>query len=401
MRVGYVLERYPSLYQTYVLDEMLELERLGFQLVVYALSTPPDGAPVHERVAALRAPVIHTPSFRQDASSYLRVPQFLFRQTRATLPRLAKPVLRSRGRVAIQSLLRAGYLAPSARREGIEHFHAHFATGANVVAWHLGQLLDRPFSFTVHAADLFARPVLLCESLRASRFVITVSQYHREFISRFCGGSSAGRVHVIHAGIRPEAFRSERPARGSRPRLLSVGRLVEKKGHRYLIEALAQLKAKGYDFEGLIAGEGPERPHLTRLIDGLGLAGQVRLLGALTSDQVWGLYAVSDIFVLPCVVARDGDQDGIPVSLMEAMASGLPVVTTPVSGIPELVTEDVGRLVPPRDSGALAEALRELMETPDRCEALGRRGQAAVETGFQVRKNTERLAALFERGGEW
>ncbi len=400
MRVGYVLERFPSLYQTYVLDEMLELERLGFQLVVYAMGTSPRGAAVHERVAALQAPVIVAPSFRRSPFSYLKGAQSWFRHPQAALPRLAKSALGPRRRTAIQSLLRAAYLASSARQQGIGHFHAHFATGANVVAWQLGQLLDRPFSFTVHAADLFARPVLLCESLRASRFVVTVSQYHREFISHVCGGSSNGKVQVIHAGIRPGAFRTERPARSGHPRLLTVGRLVKKKGHRYLIEALAQLGAEGYDFEGVIVGEGPERSHLALLIDRLGLAGRIHLLGALPSDQVRDLYASSDIFVLPCVVARDGDRDGIPVSLMEAMASGLPVVSTPVSGIPELVTEDVGRLVPPRDVGTLAEALRDLMKSPDLREALGRRGQAAVEAGFDVRANSERLAALFERGSE-
>ena len=396
MRIGYVLDLFPSVYQTYVLDEILHLEEAGFEIEIFSLQTPPAAHPQHRRIEHLRAAIHYLPSPVAAPWGHIRANvALLTRSPRRYLQALALAWRHPRC-IILLSFLRGVVLSRRLSAHGVQHLHAHFALGANVVAMAAARFGDLPFSFTTHALDLFARPVWLCESLRAARFAVTISEHNRDFIARTCGADLGEKVHVIHAGIDPDAFAAQHRPAGGRPCILSVGRLVEKKGHRYLIEALAQLRRSEQDFECVIAGEGPQRPALTRFIEEHGLAGQVRLLGAVSQDRVRQLYAESDLFVLPCIVAGDGDRDGIPVSLMEAMASGLPVVSTRVSGIPELVThEREGLLVEQGDVPALAAALSRLLTDAAAREELGRAGREKIVRAFDVRRNSAELAALF------
>ena len=396
MRIGYVLDLFPSVYQTYVLDELLQLEKAGLEIEVFSLQAPSAAHPQHDRLQQLRAPIHCIPSPARALGEYAQaLGAALARFPLRYLQGLAQAVRRP-GRMALLSFMRGVYLSrlPALRR--VQHLHAHFALGANVVAMVAAHLCGLTFSFTTHAVDLFARPVGLCESLRAAGFAVTISEYNRDFIARSCGEHLAQRVRVVRAGIDPAAFAvGQRPANG-RPRILSVGRLVAKKGHRHLIEALALLRRRGYDFEVVVVGEGPERPALARLIDERGLSTQARLLGAVAQQEVRQLYAESDVFVLPCVVACDGDRDGIPVSLMEAMASGLPVVSTYCSAIPELITHGrEGLLVEPGDVDGLSAALERLLTEAAARERLGQAGRERVLREFDVRRNAGELVALF------
>lgn len=396
MRVGYVLDLFPSLYQTFVLDEILHLEEAGLEIEIFSLQTPPAGQPRHRRIEHLRA-AVHT------LPSPLAAPRETIQANTALLARSPRRYLESLtltlchpSRILLLSFLRGVALGHRLLHRPVQHLHAHFALGANVVTMLAARFADLPFSFTTHALDLFARPVWLCPSLRAARFAVTISRYNRDFIAQTCGTELSEKVHVIHAGIDPAAFAVHRRLAGHRPRLLSVGRLVEKKGHRYLIEALAELCRAGQDFECLIVGEGPERDRLTRLVEQHGLAGQVHLPGAMSQEDVRQLYAASDLFVLPCIVANDGDRDGIPVSLMEAMASGLPVVSTAVSGIPELITSGrEGLLVEAGDSAGLAAALTRLLRDAAAREEMGQAGREKIAQEFDVRRSAVALAALF------
>ncbi len=179
------------------------------------------------------------------------------------------------------------------------------------------------------------------------------------------------------------------------PTLLSVGRLVEKKGHRYLVEAVALLRQRGIAARAVMVGDGPERPALVDLIARHQLQDTVHLHPPVTQTELRALLPEADLFVLPCVVAADGDRDGIPVSLMEAMAAGLPVVSTTVSGIPELVDETTGVLVPPRDAPALAAALAALLDDPERRQRLGANGPLVVRERFDIAHSARQLAELF------
>jgi len=403
MRIGYVLDLFPSVYQTYVLDEVLQLEKAGLEIEVFSLQTPSAAHPQHNRLQQLRAPIHYFPSPTRALGEYVREHGAALTGSPPRYLQALAQAGRRPGRMVLLSFLRGVYLSRSPAVRRVQHLHAHFALGANVVAMLAAHLCGLTFSFTTHAVDLFARPVRLCESLRAAGFAVTISEYNRGFIARSCGEHLAQKVRVVRAGIDPAAFAVEQRPTNGKPRILSVGRLVAKKGHRYLIEALAQLRRRGYDFEAAVVGEGPERPALTRLIDEHGLSAQVRLLGAVAQQAVRQLYAESDVFVLPCIVARDGDRDGIPVSLMEAMASGLPVVSTYCSAIPELVTHGrEGLLVEQGDVDGLSAAVGRLLTEATARERLGQAGRERVLREFDVRRNAGELAALFaqtvERG---
>ena len=293
--------------------------------------------------------------------------------------------------------LQGGYLAGEVEQRGLQHLHAHFARGAASVALVAARLTGITFSFTAHANDLFVAPAMLPEKLAAARFAIAISEYNRQFLWRLASGR-AGRdkVFVVRCGIEMSRFAPAAPPSSPVPVILGVGRLVEKKGFRYLIAACELLARRGYAFTCEIAGDGPEAAELQRMIDAAGLAERVRLAGPVFQEDLNRHLAAAQIFALPCVVAADGDMDGIPNSLMEAMAMELPVVSTTVTGIPELVVnEQTGLLVPPQDAAALAGALARLLDDPGLRACLGRTGRVKVVAEFEIDKNARMLQQIF------
>lgn len=405
MTIGYVLDRFPSLHQTFVLHELLALQELGVSLAVFSLK--PAAGLAHEEVGQLRVPVVCAPPL----SRVDRVAAAVLRSL-VTHPvrwgRSAAEAAAARQRVVGTNWLRAQYLAPAAASLSVQHLHAHFASGANVAAMHMAARNGISFSFTTHAVDLYARPVQLCQTLQRAAFGVTISEYNRRFLAETCGPELAERVAVVRAGIDPARFggaplpqvgevgaTGEGTPADDVPCLLSVGRLVEKKGHRTLVEAMAILRDRGIAARAVIVGDGPERPALADLIDRHQLVDAVELRPSITQTELVALLPSADLFVLPCVIAADGDRDGIPVSLMEAMAAGLPVVSTTVSGIPELVDESAGVLVPPRDAAALAAALAELATQPERRRRLGEGGRRIVRQRFDVARSALQMAELF------
>lgn len=396
MKVGYVLDRFPSPYQTFVLEEMLALEARGIELCVFSLGPP--GQPVHEAVGRLQAPVVYVPSVRRPCVHLRRQ----LRLAAGCLPvwlGTLRVALLPPSRLAVASWLRGAWLGPEARALGAEHLHAHFASGANLAALVAARLMGVPFSFTIHAVDLYARPVRLCQTLKAASFAVTISEYNRRHVASLCGQALAWRIHIVRAGIDTAPLAELARAPGPVPLILSVGRLVEKKGHRYLIEAAGLLRDQGIDCRTLIVGDGPLRAELAALVEQLGLGDRLTLEPPVTQERLRELYATADVFALPCVIAADGDRDGIPVSLMEAMAAGLPVVSTPISGIPELVDDAVGCLVTPNDPLDLARALANLLADPAKRLALGEAARERVRQQFDVARSAEQLERLFRGQG--
>jgi glycosyltransferase involved in cell wall biosynthesis len=390
--IGYVLDRFPSLHQTFVLNEMLALEARGLELAVFSL-LPASGL-VHEDVARLRGPVIYAPRPTDLAALAYGKLDALRHQPRGFFGTLGTAA-GAPHRASAAAWLRAVGLAPAARRLGIRHFHAHFAAGANVAAFSLARLTGTTFSFTTHAVDLYARPVQLCATLAAARFAVTSTAANLAFLADTCGPGLAAKVALVRACVDPEDFAALARSPQPTPTLLSVGRLIEKKGHRDLVAALALVRASGVPFQAWIVGDGPERPALEAAIERHDLGSAVSLLGPVTQSDLRRLYARSDLVALPSVVAADGDRDGIPVTLIEALAAGLPVVSTTISGIPELVTEEVGILVPPHDPPALAAALTSLLADPGLRRRLGAAGPARVRSHFDVAASAEAMARLF------
>ena len=289
------------------------------------------------------------------------------------------------------------YAAHLLRKQAVDHLHAHFVERAATVALVAGRLLDVPYSLAVHAGeDIYVHPVLLPEKFSEAKFAISCTQYNLDYL-RDLGvpGLEDGKAICIHHGLdverHPPATNPQDP-----PLLLAVGRLVEKKGFEYLIRACRQLRDQGRDFVCRIVGPGPDRHKLEALIAELSMQDVVKLCGGVPHEEVIRWYDRATIFVLPCIRGTDGSLDGIPNVLLEAMAMELPVVSTTVSAIPELVQDQVdGILVPPRDEEALASALARLLDEPRLRTRLGKMGRQTVAERFDIEQNVRLVYDVF------
>jgi len=303
--------------------------------------------------------------------------------------------LRNRFR-SFYHFLEAVYVAREMEKRGISHIHTHFAAGAASVAMIVHRLTGIPFSFTAHAFDLYKDPILLVEKIRSAEIIATISEYNKTYMKKLVPEIDGAKIHVIHCGIDMEVFTPVPRESDGAIRILSVGRLEEKKGHRYLIEACSILKQRAVDFRCMIVGEGVERDALQALIDAYGLQDSVVLKGAVFQEEIRAFYEDTDIFALACVSAGNADIDGIPVVLMEAMAMEIPAISTNISGIPELIEDGGnGMLVPQRDADALAEAIHRLIQDESLRETIRRNGRITVERAFDLRSEGAKLMDLF------
>jgi glycosyltransferase involved in cell wall biosynthesis len=284
-------------------------------------------------------------------------------------------------------------------QQNIPHVHAHFANHPALTALIIHRLTGIPFSFTAHGSDLHVDRRMLDAKARAAEFVVTVSEFNRRVILDECGEDIADKVQIVHCGIDCDVFQArQKPDAAGRLRILCIAALKDVKGHKYLIEALRILKQRHVDFECHLVGEGPERLAIESQIKKANLEQNVVLHGARTRNQILEMLSSSDIAVLTSVPTPEGKREGIPVALMEAMASGLPVVASRLSGIPELVDHEVsGLLVPPKDTQGLADALERLSVDRELRIQMGLAGQAKVYDEFNLRNSSLRRAMLYAR----
>jgi glycosyltransferase involved in cell wall biosynthesis len=286
------------------------------------------------------------------------------------------------------------WLARDLRTHGIAHLHAHFIHSPAAVAYFAHLAGGPSFSVTAHAKDLYTTlPRNLRIRARAARFVVTCTRFNAEYLAGLLSPVESS-VHVIYHGTDLGRFRPERAA--VQPgRILSVGRLVEKKGFTDLVQSLGILHMKGHSFDAEVYGGGPLRDHLESLVRRLGLEGRAAFHGGRPYNEIAAAYRRAAVFVLAPVVMDNGDRDGIPNVLVEAMAAGLPVVSTRISGIPELITDGIdGLLVDQRDPAALAVAIERVLTDPDLAARLGLAARRRVERDFDLRANTGRLQSL-------
>jgi glycosyltransferase involved in cell wall biosynthesis len=397
-RVTYIIGTYPVPTTTFIDREIQALRRSGLRVHVISLRRPPG--PASERQRALSAgvhyvlPVGAADLLRSHLAFLLRRPVAYVRTLSYLISR-HHPSPRARVRTAGHFALGVHIARLVRDRYPSDHLHAHFVDRAALMALVAGGLLEMPYSATAHANDIYVEPVLLPEKIDRAKFIVTCTGYNRSHLRSIGNGRSGDKVRCIHHGLDLAEFRPlRRPPH--RPRILAVGQLKEKKGFRDLLEACRLLLDRGVDVECEIVGEGPQRAELEALLDRRSLRERVRLLGSLPHDAVIARYAEAGVFVLPCVIGSDGDRDGIPNVILEAMAMELPVVSTRHSGIPEAVEDGVtGLLVPPGDEGALADALERLLSDPDLRERMGARGRERVAECFDVEANVGRLMAEF------
>lgn len=388
-------DAYPMLSETFVSAEVAALRRLGHRVRVEAMARP--AAP--ERAASLRDDV----RYLTEEPLGRRIRDLGWVAARHPLRALADLASRRRWRRE-EEVLPLRSIAPAARRlarEGDRHVHVHFAAGAALSALRLSRLTGVPYSLTAHAYDIYQRPRNLVEKLEASLFATSGCDYTVADLRRLLSSSAAPRVHKIVMGVDGRRFR-RRSAYGGGRVVCAVGRLIEKKGFVHLLEATALLTGEARLDRLEIVGDGPLRASLRARAGELGLHGTVRWLGARESEGVREVLEGADLLVMPCVVARDGDRDSMPVVVKEAMAMEVPVVASDEVGLPELVRPPWGRLAPPGDAAALARAIRDVLSRPrEERIAMGRAGRAWVLEHCDVERETAVLSRLMEEAGAY
>lgn len=423
-RVAYVLKGYPRLSEVFITSEMYRLERLGVPLRLYVMR-PADEDLQHDVVRRLRArpdyltqttslsattlrrwlgenlghfktPLLRT-AHRHPAGLARAATQAFGQAVRARRGLLAPP-----RKLYVKELLLAVDLADRLDDVGdVRHLHAHFAHGSTTVTWLAATITGLPFSFTGHAKDIWTAELnpagLLRRKMDAASFVVTCTETNREHLASY---GSTTPVHCVYHGLNADfepLVAAARPRdEPARVRLLAVGRLVRKKGLDTFVDACALLRDRDVDFEAVIVGgAGDHEEQVRARVAATGLEQRVTLLGPLTQTGLFAQYQQASVFALPCRVLEDGDRDGIPNVLVEAMACGVPVVSTGVSGITELVRDgENGLVVAPDRPVDLADALHRLVKDPALARHLAERGRATVSERFDAATAAERMASL-------
>ena len=393
--MAYVVSRFPTDAETFVVREMNAVaEAGGLELRLFSLYPPPE--PLLHPAARRWAERPHRPTpwrAARDLSWWLVRRPLRLAATAATIVHghARSPSMLVR---ALATLPLAASHARTAEREGIDHLHAHFATYPALAAWVVWRLTGVPYSFTAHAHDLFVDQAFLPRKVSDARFVAVISEFNRRFLEPY-GGGTATPVELVRCGVDPGGyrFRPRCPPGEGTVRAVCVASLDEHKGHPVLLRAIAagggRLERLQLDLVG-----GRDRRPLERLAGELGIAHRVHFHGALDEEEVAGMLNRADLFVLPSIVARDGQMEGIPVALMEALASGLCVVASRLSGIPELIRDgETGLLAEPGDEESLRDALERALD--GNCggadPAAARR---LVETEFDAERSGRRMAEL-------
>jgi glycosyltransferase involved in cell wall biosynthesis len=416
--VAYVMNGFPRLSETFIAHEIHQLEQAGLNLRLFVVKREREDK-VHPVVAAIRAPLTYLPEATSLSGATLtgwlrdNLPTF----ARAHLAVLLRHPLRYARTLAsavaltwrhwprkvfVKEFVQAGEVAAALQRDGeVQHLHGHFCHGVATITWFASRFTGIPFSFTAHAKDIYQPELnpgdLLDRKLGAARFVATCTCANADVLR--ARHPRPGEVHTIYHGLDTDYFSPAQRANGKNdaPLILAVGRLVEKKGFDQLIAACALLKRQGVRFACAIVGEdGSAAASLRTQIQRLGVADAVQLRGAVTQDQLREIYRGAHTFALPCQIMADGDRDGFPNVLAEAMAMGVPVVSTAISGIPEMIDHDVhGLLVEPRDPNALAAALRRVLTDAALHARLASAGRARICQRFDSRCTTLALHDLF------
>ena len=407
MAVAYIVRSYPRLSQTFILNEILALERLGLAIEIFGMSDP--GEPlVQSGVARVKAPACYLDvavrrPLAKIVAEHVRVAARTPRRYAATAAYALVRRDLDRGYTTASRFAcfaQAVYLARLLRsRTGaarIVHLHSHFAHDPTLIALLVKRLTGLPYSFTAHARDLYQTPVrALTERVEEATVVVTCCAANRRYLEHTVP-TGRDKIALIHHGVDIGALRPPVNRHGSAlPLILSVGRLVEKKGFPDLIRACDLLKRRGHRFECVIYGDGPLEGRLQELIGRLDLAADVRLAGARPQAELTAELARATAFALTPVVTADGDRDGIPNVLVEAMACGLAVASTAAGGVPELVIHGrTGLLAAPGDVRGIADNLEALLAGPALRSRLVACAREMVAEGFDVQSNARRLMPI-------
>jgi glycosyltransferase involved in cell wall biosynthesis len=407
-RLGFVVKRYPRYSETFLVREILAHEEAGMDVEIFALR-PPNDRHFQDLIARVRAPVTYLclPAeglIAEDLASATLTMSYFWRaltEISQVFPGVFTALEEARD-LEPRQVYQAVLLARQAHERGVDHLHAGFASDAATVARTAARFAGISYSFTARAKDIFhqsADPEQLRQKLRDAAGVVTISDYHLQYLRRTYGPAAA-HVQRIYNGLDLLEFPYRSPAERP-PVILAIGRLVEKKGFGDLVRACAILRERGLHFSCRIVGAGPCREALQEQIRALDLPKRVEMIGARPQREVIEEINGAAAVAAPCIVCPDGDRDGLPNVIQEALALGTPVVSTDVTGIPEVVRDhDTGLQVPQRDPPALAAALECLLTDPKLRVRLAENARRMMEAEFDIRRNTARRREMFQTAAQ-
>ena len=399
LRLSYIIGTYPVLTETFIDREIRHLLDLGVDLEIVSIRRPRTDLSPAQRDLSRRVryllPVSWTGLLLSQVTAAIGRPRTYFGTLAWLLSRRHDGAPRRR---TAFHFVTGVYLARVLRQRRGIHLHAHFVDRAATVALVASRFLDTTYSVTAHAREIYVDAFLLRERIGEAVFAATCTEYNRRYLADLVGPSVAPRVLRLYHGLDLKTYLDgpERAPSAERPLLLAVAQLAERKGLRYLVEACRILADRGRSFECEIIGDGPLRGELERQVRDLGLEDHVRLTGPLPYPDVVARYPRAAAFVLPCIVTAEGDRDDIPNVILEAMAAAVPVVSIPVSGIPEVLRDDeTGLVVPEGDAAAIADAVERLLDDPALGTRLGAAARTFVSSEFDLTRNINRLVDRF------
>lgn len=407
LKIGYLTKKFPRFSETFIVNEILGLEAQDVDITVFSRKLPDDGR-FHPAVSRLRNGVVYLSDGRSDAlGNALAQHRNTVNDCLDRLPAALRWVYQYTLLQPLGIVAEALTTIAHARRLGLKHLHVHFASDAAVVAHVVHLLSGIPYSFTAHAKDLYREGIdrqLFRDKVAGARFVITVCDANVDHIRQHLAGDADTPVIRLYNGIDLEFFRPAASANSNGVHgapagaVVAVGRLVPKKGFEVLLEAAAILKQRGLHHPIEIIGDGELQTPLRARAAELGVGDIVSFTGALTQPEVLAHLQRASVATLPCVIDSDGNRDALPTSLLESMGVGLPLISTPVGGVGEILVDGkTGWLVEPGSARALADAIHFSKTHPELTQTFGAAGRRRAEELFDVRKNTATLRALFEQ----
>jgi colanic acid/amylovoran biosynthesis glycosyltransferase len=399
--IAYLAPEIPALSATFVYEEILALERRGYRIVPFTVRKPSQLATNQEILASRVICLYGTSVLSVVISGFRALTGSGGGRLWSAMACLAADVsdsglFRPSSWKLIFQFFAAAKLSKMLKREQCRHLHVHFAHTPAQIAMYASALSGIPFTITAHANDIFERGTLLRQKADRARHLLTISEFNQKYLESL--GIPPRKLAVVRCGVSFQPRTAPALHGFQKPfRIGSLGRMVEKKGFDVLLKAIKELHSTGFEVTLEIAGDGPLREQLAELAANLALDGMTRFVGSLPHDKVAPWLQTLDAFVLACKMDKSGDMDGIPVVLMEAMSQLVPVVSSRISGIPELVIDEVtGLLATPDDHSDLARQIRRIAQSRDFSLGLARAAATHVIAEFGQDSNLDRLLAAFD-----
>ena len=404
--LGYILKGYPRISETFISNEILLLERLGFTMRLFPMRRPRESFS-HASVKEIKARVDYLPTeLLTDFFRLLRPNIFLAakkpKKFKETLQTATQGTNKGKELATLKHLLQAGYLTNNhlENDKSIAQLHGHFAHSPTSVTMFASLLSGIPFSFTAHAKDIYTSDKeKLRKKINHARFVVTCTRHNAEYLQAIAGDCPTP-IYCIYHGIDLNLFQQTVSPTGTHNpyKILTVARMTQKKGLPTIYQALAGLQQKGIRFQHTLIGDGDDREKILDLISSLGLQDQCKWIGTQTHDEVLLHFKASDLFVLGCEIAESGDRDGIPNVLVESLAMGVPALSTTVSAIPEILIDGkTGITVPPSEPEQLEQAMLRILTDENLRKNLIAGGQDFVKDHFDNSRWIQKLAEIFRR----